>query len=200
LQHTRAAEAQVDSQDEKLYLKKSGRSHLQAFKTGCFPTVRTPLMFTKGKIHDVRVKDLAKFLDERGWLSEVYRTDELDEALHPVMAYISFTQPGVARGPHEHRDQTDMFCFVGPSDFKVYLWDNRASSPTYRTRQVVYAGENSPRAIVIPPGVAHAYKNIGSTAGMVVNLPNRLYAGPGKKEPVDEIRHEADPGSPFLLD
>ena len=35
---------------------------------------------------------------------------------------------------------------------------------------------------------------------MVVNLPNRLYAGQGKKEPVDEIRHEADPQSIFVLD
>jgi dTDP-4-dehydrorhamnose 3,5-epimerase len=32
---------------------------------------------------------------------------------------------------------------------------------------------------------------------MVLNFPNRLYAGEGKKEPVDEIRHEVDPASIF---
>ena len=80
--------------------------------------------FTKGKIHDVVVRPLAKFLDERGWLAELFRSDELDPQVMPVMAYLSMTQPGVARGPHEHLDQTDYFCFMGPSNFKVYLWDH----------------------------------------------------------------------------
>ncbi|HEY6009808.1 MAG TPA: dTDP-4-dehydrorhamnose 3,5-epimerase, partial [Geobacteraceae bacterium] len=77
--------------------------------------------FTKGRIHDVVVRPLAKYLDERGWLAELYRSDELPADVMPVMAYISMTQPGVARGPHEHVDQTDYFCFIGPSNFKVYL-------------------------------------------------------------------------------
>jgi dTDP-4-dehydrorhamnose 3,5-epimerase len=67
-------------------------------------------------------------------------------------------------------------------------------------RHAFYAGENAPRTVIIPPGVVHAYKNVGGKTGMVVNLPNRLYAGRGKKDPVDEIRHETDPKSPFHLD
>lgn len=157
-------------------------------------------MFKNGKIHDVLVKDLVKFIDERGWLTELYREDELDPRFLPVMGYISMTQPAVARGPHEHADQADCFAFIGPSDFKLYLWDNRASSPTYRTRQILYAGEDAPRVVIIPPGVVHAYRNVGGKPGMVVNLPNRLYAGKGKREPVDEIRHEHDPKSIFQLD
>ena len=53
---------------------------------------------------------------------------------------------------------------------------------------------------MIPPGVVHAYKNIGATPGLVFNCPDRLYAGEGSKEPVDEIRHEESDGSPFALD
>jgi dTDP-4-dehydrorhamnose 3,5-epimerase len=34
----------------------------------------------------------------------------------------------------------------------------------------------------------------------VFNAANRLYGGWLKQEPVDEIRHEKDPGSPFQLD
>lgn len=157
-------------------------------------------MFSKGKIHDVVVRDLVKYVDERGWLTELYRRDELDPRFLPVMTYISVTLPGVARGPHEHVDQSDNFGFIGPSDFKVYLWDNRPASPTYRVKQVIFAGEDAPRSLIIPPGVVHAYKNVGGKPGMVVNLPNRLYAGEQKKQPVDEIRHEGDPTSPFLLD
>jgi len=157
-------------------------------------------MFTSGKVQGVVIKDLVKFTDDRGWLMELFRQDEIDPALMPVMGYISATRAGVARGPHEHTDQTDFFAFLGPSNFKIYMWDNRKTSPTFMTKQVVYAGEDAPRTIVIPPGVVHAYKNIGKTAGMVVNFPDRLYAGWGKKDPVDEIRHEQNRDTPFQLD
>lgn len=67
-------------------------------------------------------------------------------------------------------------------------------------RQIVYAGEDAPKSVVIPAGVVHAYKNVGGKQGMVVNSPNRLFAGTGKKDPVDEVRHEDDPNSIFKLD
>ena len=156
--------------------------------------------FNKGRIHDVIVRPLNKFLDERGWLAELYRTDELDAEILPSMAYISMTQPGVARGPHEHREQTDYFCFLGPSNFKVYLWDSRPDSPSYGVKQVIFAGIDSPVALVVPPGVVHAYRNVGMENGIVFNAPNRLYAGEGKREAVDEIRHEEEAGSLFQLD
>ncbi len=156
--------------------------------------------YTKGKIHDVVLKPLCKYIDERGWLAELFREDEIDASLMPVMAYISMTQPGIARGPHEHADQADCFCFIGPSNFKVYLWDARPDSPTRGNRQVIYAGVDSPVMVIVPPGVVHAYKNIGQENGIVFNAPNRLYAGKGKKSKVDEIRHEHVAGSPFCLD
>jgi dTDP-4-dehydrorhamnose 3,5-epimerase len=157
-------------------------------------------MFTIGTIQDVVVRDLKKFIDDRGWLVEVFRQDEVDPAFMPAMGYVSMTSAGIARGPHEHVDQADYFAFIGPSDFKIYLWDSRKGSPSYMKRQVVFAGEDVPRVLIIPPGVVHAYKNIGDRPGMVLNFPNRLYAGDGKKSPVDEIRHESDPHSPYFLD
>jgi len=155
--------------------------------------------FKNGRIHDVVVRPLAKFLDERGWLSELFRLDELDGMMKPAMAYLSMTRPGVARGPHEHAEQTDYFCFLGPSNFKIYLWDRRPGSPSYGVRQVFYAGLDAPAMVVVPPGVVHAYKNVGIENGLVFNAPDRLYAGEGKMSPVDEIRHEDLEGSPFHL-
>jgi dTDP-4-dehydrorhamnose 3,5-epimerase len=106
------------------------------------------------------------------------------------MTYVSQTLPGVTRGPHEHVHQTDGFAFIGPSDFKLVLWDSRADSTTVGYRTVVVVGESNPAAVWIPPGVVHAYRNVGRIPGLVFNAPNRLYAGPGKKLTVDEIRHE----------
>jgi len=156
--------------------------------------------FEDGEIEGVIVRSLKRYSDVRGWLVEIFRHDELQPEHYPVMAYVSLTYPGVARGPHEHRDQTDLFGFVGPSTFKVYMWDMRQASPTRGKRQVVLAGEENPTLIIIPPGVVHAYRNVGNLPGYVFNAPNRLYRGWGRSEPVDEIRHEDDPSSPFVLD
>jgi dTDP-4-dehydrorhamnose 3,5-epimerase len=163
-------------------------------KSAAIPT------FISGDIKDVLVYRLEKFYDERGWLTELFRTDELDGEFHPSMAYISFSKPGITRGPHEHVHQADLFCFIGPSTFHLRLWDNRQKSGTYRYVMNVKAGENDPLAIVVPKGIVHAYKNIGNVDGMVVNCPNRLYMGEGKSDPIDEIRHEKDPDTEFLMD
>ena len=48
---------------------------------------------------------------------KVYREDELPAEQQPAMAYVSETLPGVARGPHEHVDQTDSFAFSGRASF-----------------------------------------------------------------------------------
>jgi dTDP-4-dehydrorhamnose 3,5-epimerase len=157
-------------------------------------------MFKIGTIHDVIIRDLKRHVDQRGWLTEIFRQDEVEQHYFPAMEYISMTHPGVARGPHEHVDQADYFAFIGPSKFRIYLWDNRKGSPTHLIKQVIEAGESAPRVVIIPPGVVHGYKNVGAYPGWVINLPNRLYAGSGKKEAVDEIRHEHDSNSIFLID
>lgn len=148
-------------------------------------------------IADVTSRPLGRHCDSRGWLVEIYREDELDPGNHPVMAYVSQTEPGVTRGPHEHVDQTDYFAFMGPGDFELLLWDARPASRTYGMHTRTVCGASNPCAVTIPPGVVHAYRNVGGVPGWVFNAPNRLYAGPGKKQPVDEIRHEHDAESPF---
>jgi dTDP-4-dehydrorhamnose 3,5-epimerase len=157
-------------------------------------------MFSEGLIQDVLVRDVRKFHDSRGWLSELFRQDELTAEFFPAMAYTSSTKPGVTRGPHEHVDQADLFCFMGPSNFKVRMWDNRADSPTYRNVMTLTAGADNPKSVLIPKGVVHAYRNVGEIDGIVINCPNRLYMGPERREQVDEIRHEDDPNTIFRID
>lgn len=157
-------------------------------------------MFNEGPVDGVEIRRVEKYSDERGWLIEVFRSDEISENLTPRMSYLSVTKPGIARGPHEHIDQFDYFCFVGPSNFKVYFWDNRQGSPTYHNRMTIKVGEDNPSIVIVPEKVVHAYKNIGEVDGLVVNCPNRLFMGEGKKEPADEIRHENDENSPYKID
>ena len=150
-------------------------------------------------IEGVTVHELTCQSDQRGWLTELFRQDELEPEVYPVMSYVSMTLPGETRGPHEHARQTDLFAFVGPSTFRLYLWDNRLDSPTSGASCRLELGEKRPVVVLVPPGVVHGYKNIGLVDGLVFNAPNRLYAGENKSEPVDEIRYENNPNSPFRI-
>lgn len=135
----------------------------------------------------VVIKPFSKFHDSRGWLSEIFREDDIDSTLRPAMCYVSVTKPGVARGPHEHVDQTDLFVFFHGS-YELHLWENRPGKG--EANEVHFVGEDNPVSVFVPPGIVHAYRNVGENEAFVLNLPNRLYAGRGRSEPVDEIRHE----------
>lgn len=162
--------------------------------------LQQPLSFTDGPIEGVTLKSLSRHKDHRGWLVELFREDDMPSEQRPAMAYVSETVPDVARGPHEHVDQTDYFAFIGPGEFMLYLWDARPDSPTLGRRMKLAVGESNKQGVIVPPGVVHAYKNIGTIPGWVFNAPNRLFAGPGRSEPIDEIRHEDQADSPFVLD
>jgi dTDP-4-dehydrorhamnose 3,5-epimerase len=156
--------------------------------------------FKPGKISGAVVRDLRKYVDERGWLAELFRHDELPEEFYPQMGYISQSEPNVQRGPHEHVEQADFFCFIGPSNFKMRLWDNRPDSETFRNVMTLFVGADSPKSVLVPKGVVHAYRNIGHGVGIVINFPNRLFMGTNRTQEIDEIRHEDDPNTIFRLD
>ncbi len=106
----------------------------------------------------------------------------------------------ISRGPHEHLEQTDIYVFLGPGNFKLKLWDNRAESVIYKSFMELYAGKDNLLLVTIPPRVVHGYKNISANEkGMVLNYPDRLFMGEGKKEKVGEVRHEDEANSPFQM-
>src|SRR5680860_358564 len=148
-------------------------------------------------IKGVKIKKLAKYTDDRGYLTEIFRRDE-DNYL-PVMAYASMTNPGVVRGPHEHVNQSDGFAFFGPGNFRLYLFDRREDSETNGEKIEIEVGEDNPSFVIVPPGVVHGYKCISETVALSINLPNKLYKGENKNEEVDEIRWEDDKNSPYQI-
>lgn len=148
-------------------------------------------------IKDVIIKELNKYEDQRGWLAEFWRNDEI--SYNPAMGYVSVTKPGVARGPHEHVRQADCFVFVGPGSFEVYLWDRREDSETNGEHMRVILGADKPGMVIVPPGVVHGYKCVGDTDAYCINLPDKLYRGAGKTEEVDEIRWEQREDSPYKI-
>lgn len=149
-------------------------------------------------IKDVIIKKLAKYNDDRGWLTEIYRSDEFD--FKPTMSYVSATKNRVVRGPHEHKVQSDCFVFVGPGSFELHLWDNRENSETKEEYLKIEVGAENPTMVIVPPGVVHGYKCVSKEDAYCINLPDKLYKGEKKEEEVDEIRWEKDPNSPFKIE
>ncbi len=148
-------------------------------------------------IEDVIIKKLNKFKDERGWLMEIFREDE--DNFNPAMSYISLTNSGQIRGPHEHVNQSDYFIFLGPGSFELYLWDKRDDSPTKDEHMKINVGEDAPTSVIVPPGIVHGYKCVSEVPGVCINLPNKLYKGKNKQEEIDEVRWEDDKNSPYKI-
>jgi dTDP-4-dehydrorhamnose 3,5-epimerase len=145
----------------------------------------------------VVIKKIVKNEDNRGWLAEIFRNDELDFDM--AMAYVSLTNPGIIRGPHEHVAQSDCFVFLGPGSFRLYLWDRRDASATKGEALEIEVGEDNPALVIVPPGVVHGYKCISNIPALSINLPDKLYKGEGKKEEIDEIRWEQVENSPYII-
>lgn len=112
-----------------------------------------------GQIHDIVVKKLVTYPDDRGYFREVLRDDDglLDRF---GQTSITKTYPGVIKAFHWHRGQDDVW-YVAAGMARIVLYDQRAGSPTQGETQVIYAGEDNPVVILIPAGVAHGYQVLG---------------------------------------
>jgi dTDP-4-dehydrorhamnose 3,5-epimerase len=140
-------------------------------------------------IDGVRIKELRPIPDERGFLMEILRSDE-DVFEKFGQVYMTVAYPGVVKGWHYHKAQTDFFTVV-KGMMKIVLYDSRPDSSTRGEVNEFFMGELNPLLIRIPPGVLHGMKAIGTEAGYVVNCPTEPY---NHGEP-DEYRvdpHEND--------
>ena len=141
-------------------------------------------------IDGVRVKRLKVIPDERGMLMEMLRDD--DEFFQKVgQVYLSMVYPGVVKGWHYHKKQTDHFVFV-KGMAKVVLYDDREGSGTRGEVNEYFMGEQNPILLVIPPLVLHGMKGIGTEPAYLINIPTEHYT---YAEP-DEFR--VDPNSPEI--
>jgi dTDP-4-dehydrorhamnose 3,5-epimerase len=136
-------------------------------------------------IDGVIVKKLKVIPDERGYLMEMLRADDpFFKKFGQV--YLSVAYPGVVKGWHYHKIQTDHFVIVSGM-VKVVLYDQREGSKTHGEVNEFFMGVHNPMLLVIPPLVVHGMKAIGTEPGMLVNCPTEVY----RYENPDE--HRIDP-------
>ncbi len=124
-------------------------------------------------IQDVKTKRLRVIPDERGWLMEILRCDD-DVYKKFGQVYLSAVYPGVVKGWHYHKVQTDHFSIVSGMA-KVVLYDQREGSPTHGEINEFFMGELNPILLVIPPLVLHGMKGIGTRPAYLINCPTEPY-------------------------
>jgi dTDP-4-dehydrorhamnose 3,5-epimerase len=73
-----------------------------------------------------------------------------------------------------HKLQDDRLFFVS-GVVRVALFDDRPDSPTYRMLNVFVMSDRNRGLAIIPKGVFHALKNIGTENACFINLPTRPY-------------------------
>ena len=124
-------------------------------------------------IDGVQIKKLKVIPDERGRLLEILRSDDdLYEKFGQV--YVTTAYPGVVKGWHYHKVQSDNMCVI-QGMMKIVLYDSRDSSPTKGEVNEFFAGMHNPILIHIPTYVYHGFKCIGEEQAIVVNVPTEKY-------------------------
>jgi dTDP-4-dehydrorhamnose 3,5-epimerase len=135
-------------------------------------------------IAGVRIQPLALWPDDRGYFLEIQRLGlglaaQFPPATTQVSAAVNY--PGIIKAFHYHLHQTDCWTPVA-GQYQVALVDLRAGSPTFGLRNTIYIGALRPWQVLIPPGIGHGYKVIGTEPATLVYLTDRFY------NPADEGR------------
>jgi len=136
----------------------------------------------EGLIEDVKLAPVSLWPDDRGFFLEIMRIGSAAASgfsAAQVSAAVSY--PGIIKAFHYHLKQTDFWCPV-QGMFQVALVDLRKTSPTYGARNTMYIGALRPWTVLVPPGVAHGYKVLGSGPATLVYVTDRTY------DPADEGR------------
>ena len=139
---------------------------------------------SKEIIPGVRVNPYPLWPDDRGYFLEVMRFGQGLPAEFPtgstqVSAALSY--PDTIKAFHFHRHQTDCWLPI-EGMLQVALVDLRKDSATFGARNTLYLGTLRRWQMIIPPGVAHGYKVIGTQSAILVYLTDRFY------DPKDEGR------------
>ncbi len=129
------------------------------------------------KIKQLKKKaDLPDVLEQKvkpGFLLEVLRADE---GFLKKFGQTVFTvaYPGTIKAWHWHKNQDDLW-FVTSGYARVVLYDRREDSKTFGKTQVIMAGMDNYKLILIPAGVAHGYQVLGQDPVLLFYHTTKLY-------------------------
>jgi len=120
----------------------------------------------------VKVYNLKKFPDERGFFTELLRQDwrELIGNEWVVQANLSYSYPGIIRAWHRHlRGQVDYF-IVLKGAMKICAYDDKK-----KQLDEIIGSEHKLQVIRIPGHYWHGTKTLGNESSLTLYFVTRLY-------------------------
>jgi len=133
-------------------------------------------------LEGVKVYDLKKIPDERGFFCEILRQDwkEIIKDEWIVQANLSYSYPNIIRAWHRHlRGQTDYFIVVKGA-MKICAYDENT-----KELDEIIASEHRLQVVRIPGNYWHGTKTIGNEPSLTIYFVTRLY---DYKNPDEERR------------
>lgn len=139
---------------------------------------------SKRLIRDVRIQPFPLWPDDRGFFLEIARlgtglVKDFPAGSTQVSSALSYA--GTIKAFHYHLKQTD-YWVPAVGMLQMALVDLRPASETFGVRNTLYVGSMRPWRILIPPGIAHGYKVVGTEPAILVYATDRFY------DPADEGR------------
>ena len=117
---------------------------------------------------------ITNVLTRNGSLTEVWRRDWKLDDLPVGQVFQRILEPGATSGWHAHAVTTDrLFCASGR--ILLALYDARIDSRTHCKAIDFRLGMERPAVVVVPPGVWHGVKNIGSLPALFLNIVDVAY-------------------------
>lgn len=138
-------------------------------------------------LQGIRIKAIKRFPDERGFFTEVMRTDwkGLFEEDTIMQANFSYTYPGIIRAWHRHlRGQTDYFLEVRGM-IKICAFDDK----TAEVNEII-SSDLDMQVVRMPGHFWHGFKAVGNEPAMLLYFTTRLYDA---AKPDEERRAWDDP-------
>jgi len=138
-------------------------------------------------LQGIKIKPIRRFPDERGFFSEVMRTDWQDLFGEDTVAQAnhSFSFPGVIRAWHRHvKGQNDYFLTL-KGTLKICAFDDK----TGELDEIVSSGSDL-QLVRIPGHYWHGFKAVGNEAAMLLYFTTNLY---NPQDPDEERREWNDP-------
>lgn len=131
----------------------------------------------KTSLPGIKVYDLDKHPDKRGFFVEILRRDwsEFLGNYDIVQANLSFSHPGVIRAWHRHiRGQVDHFLVI-KGMVRIAAYDDQEGSSTRGQLFDISVSEEKPRLVRIPGHYWHGFKIMGDKPALLVYFVNMLY-------------------------
>lgn len=119
------------------------------------------------KLIKYKIKKLDGHLEERGWLVELLKSNEIEKPVRQL--HITSINSGYVRGNHYHSKRMEWF-FVIAGKAKLCLQDIK------NKKKICFKlSERDPKVITIFPRIAHGVKNIGKETVYLVSAQSDIY-------------------------